>query len=95
MKLSSEDCERIALFAKTFSNPIRVKLMCALYERPFNVTDLCRLISAKESNISQQLRYLWNQGYLEKERKGREIIYSIKGKMVFKVLIKLRDLTKK
>ena len=92
--LSRNDCDKISGFAKTFANPIRVQLLCALKSKPKNVSDLCDELESKESDISQQLRYLHEQGYISKKRTGREVFYSLKNKKVLELLQKLRDLAK-
>lgn len=94
MQLSKKDCLKISAFAKTFSNPVRVKLMCALQDGMKNVSTLCKELNSRESNISQQLRYLYNQGFIRKKRKGREIFYGLKGKKILSLLKKLKDLSK-
>lgn len=94
MNLSKKDCLKISTFAKTFSNPVRVKLMCALQDGMKNVTTLCEELDSRESNISQQLRYLYNVGYIKKKRQGREIFYGLKGKKILDLLKKLKDISK-
>ena len=92
--LSKKDCSKISSFARTFANPVRVQLLCALKHEPKNVSDLCDELESKESNISQQLRYLHTQGYISKRRTGREVFYRLKNKKVLELLQKLRELAK-
>ena len=94
MHLTKRDCLKISKFSKTFANPLRVQLMCSLKIEPKNVSTLCDELLSKESNISQQLRYLWQVGYIAKKKKGRETIYSLKNTEVIKLLHKLKELAK-
>ena len=94
MKLSRKDCARISTFAKIFSNPLRVDLLCILKDGELNVSQICKETNSKESNISQQLRYLWISGYISKKRKGREIYYSLKNQKTLNLLKKLKELSK-
>ncbi|MDD3626377.1 MAG: metalloregulator ArsR/SmtB family transcription factor [bacterium] len=94
MKLSKKDCAKISAFAKIFANPIRVDLLCLLKDGELNVTAICKEVNSKESNISQQLRYLWVSGYISKKRKGREIYYCLKNQKALNVLKRLKDLSK-
>lgn len=76
-RFNNEKCLNVERMLSIMSNPIRFHILCALAMDTFTVTELVYLTKGKVSNISQQLRIMTLAGYLAKERKGKQIYYSI------------------
>jgi DNA-binding transcriptional ArsR family regulator len=76
-RFNNEKCLNVERMLSIMSNPIRFHILCALAMDSFTVSELVYLTKGKVSNISQQLRIMTLAGYLTKERKGKQIYYSI------------------
>lgn len=75
-------CTRIQNMLDLVSNPFRFKIICVLAEGDFPVADIVELVGGKASNISQQLKILFLAGYVNKERKGKQIYYHLASQAV-------------
>ena len=74
---SIQSCSKIIPFLKVVSNTTRLKILAILNEGERRVGDIQNLLGAKQSYISQQLKYLKNAGYLSSRREGTQIYYSL------------------
>lgn len=89
LQKSLADCEKLIPFLKVFSNITRLKILCILKEEEHRVGDIQKMLGAKQSYISQQLKFLKTRGYLTSRREGTQIYYSLidmKVPEVFKTL---------
>lgn len=77
-----------------FSNPVRLKVLCALQDHERSVGEIAARLNAKPSNISQQLHILMSKGFVVKRREERNVYYSIRNKEINMLLEHLRSLTK-
>lgn len=74
---NADRCSKIQNMLDVVSNPYRFKIICVLAEGDFPVSEIVELVEGKTSNISQQLKILTLSGYLKKERRGKQIYYSL------------------
>ncbi len=70
---------------QAFSNITRIKIIICLGEKEKNVTRLIDHCNLSQSALSQHLAKLRDAGIVECERKGKEIIYSVKDKDVVRI----------
>jgi DNA-binding transcriptional ArsR family regulator len=89
---SDERCQRVSGTLALLANPRRLKLLCVLSEGKRSVDELVRASGGKFSAISQQLKLLTLAGFLERERDGRNIFYSLKDEKVLSILHHLKSL---
>ena len=80
------DCEKIIPFLKVVSNTTRLKILCILNQGEHRVGEIQQLLGAKQSYISQQLKFLKTNGYLSSRREGTQIYYSLVDKKFPKIL---------
>lgn len=66
------DCATRSL--KALSHPLRLKILCALSEEEITVSDITEVVGTTQSNISQHLSMLRDQGIL-KSRKDANLVY--------------------
>jgi len=59
------------------ADPSRLSLVEALVAGPRRVSDLVASTRLTQSNVSKHLACLWDCGLVERERRGREIHYSL------------------
>ena len=71
------ECEKVVPFLKIISNTTRLKILCILKEGERKVGEIQEILGAKQSYVSQQLKYLKNRGYLENRREGTQIYYQL------------------
>lgn len=76
-RFNNDKCAHVERMLSIMSNPTRFHILCALAEDAFTVSELVTLTNGKLSNISQQLKMMTLAGYLEKERKGKQIYYRL------------------
>ena len=69
--------EHISSFFSVFSDPTRVKIMCALSISSMCVNDLSVVLSINQTTISHQLKLLYDRNIVTKERYGKILFYSI------------------
>ena len=91
VKTKIKECDKIIPFLKDVSNTTRLKILCILNEGERRVGDIQQLLGAKQSYISQQLKYLKNRGYLSSRREGTQIFYSLVDEKFPKILKSLKD----
>ncbi|MDY6769037.1 MAG: metalloregulator ArsR/SmtB family transcription factor [Candidatus Nanohaloarchaea archaeon] len=64
-------------FLKTLANPTRFAIVLALREGSKNVTELTRVTGKKQTTVSQNLKRLYDCGFVEREKDGKQRIYSL------------------
>ena len=69
--------EEATAFLKLLANPNRLAVLCKLYERPRNVTELAELSGLPQAAMSSQLALLREAGLVSYEASHRERQYYI------------------
>jgi ArsR family transcriptional regulator len=85
-KPTHEECQQIAEFLQGFSNPVRIRIMCALRDGEKSVGEIAVLVGAKQSNISQQLQILMTKGYVTRRREERNILYRASRTELYRIM---------
>ena len=62
---------------KVFSDSTRVKILCTLFEKELNVTELSNEVGVSQTAVSHQLRLLKQSRLVKYKRDGKQIIYSL------------------
>ncbi len=76
----------IANIFKALAHPTRLQIIKILKERPLCVCDILPQIDSEQSNTSQHLSVLKNQGIVESKKDGLMVIYKIKSPGVFQMI---------
>jgi len=87
-----QECEQIIPFLKVISNTTRLKILCILNQGEKKVGDIQELLGAKQSYISQQLKYLKTRGYLDCRREGTQIYYRLIDKKFPQILSAFQEI---
>lgn len=97
--ISDEEIERLmvsacdaANFLKAISHEGRLMILCHLASGEKSVTELERLLSARQAAVSQQLSRLRLEGLVHPRREGKVIYYSLADKRAAKILDVVYDL---
>ncbi len=75
--LDEEMVYDLADLFKVFSDSTRVKILCSLFERELNVTELSNEVGVSQTAVSHQLRLLKQNRLVKYKRDGKQIIYSL------------------
>lgn len=76
----------IANIFKALSHPTRLQIVRLLKEKPLCVCDILPQIESEQSNTSQHLSVLKNQGIVESRKDGLMVIYRIKSPEVYAMI---------
>ena len=66
----------------------RLRLLCLLSEQELCVTDIANITYDDLPTISQRLRVLFNAGFVERRRAGKQVFYSLSQHQLLPVLFK-------
>lgn len=76
---------------KQLSNPVRLRLLCALVPGEMTVTELMQATGESQSFVSGQLLKLRGQGLVSCERDGRQMRYALADPRVRPILERLYE----
>lgn len=83
---------RATALLKAIGSEARLLILCYLSSGEKSVSDLERLLSSRQSAVSQQLGRLRLEGLVEARRDGKQIFYSIADPRVRQILDVVYDL---
>ena len=83
--LSQDEFNKLGDLYYVFSDPMRIKIIYALFEEDMCVCDLAASLNATQSNISHQLAILKVNDLVSYVKKGKQVIYSLKDEHVKKI----------
>ena len=72
-----DDARAIARFFQVLADPTRVRLLAALAEQEYCVSDLMSALGMDQSAVSHQLKYLREMGLVRWQKHGRHVFYSL------------------
>lgn len=75
--LEPDAARMLAGVFKSLSDPTRLRIISALSQREFCVTDLAETLEMKQSTISHQLRDMRSQRLVDFRREGRHVFYRL------------------
>ncbi len=84
--LSVDIARSIAEFFQVLSDPTRVRIVKALAEGEWCVTDLVDALKMDQPAISHQLKYLRTLGVVSYRKKGRHVYYTLDDEQLREVL---------
>ncbi len=62
---------------KVLANPLRLKILFLIKEKPMNVSSLEKITGASQSNVSQHLAVMRYNGMVKQEKRGNEVYYTV------------------
>lgn len=84
--MSNMGNQLIANIFKALSHPTRLQIVKLLKERPLCVCDILPQVESEQSNTSQHLSVLKNQGIVDSKKDGLMVIYRIKSPEVYQMI---------
>ncbi len=78
--------ENLAFFFKTFSEPIRVKILLAMLHSEICVKDLAVLLNVSQPRVSNQLKLLKLNKIVKVRKEKNNVFYSLDDKHIQDIL---------
>ncbi len=75
--LPQDDAEVIARFFQVLADPTRVRMVKALADAEWCVSDLTEALGMDQPAVSHQLKYLRDLGLVRRTKNGRHVYYSL------------------
>jgi DNA-binding transcriptional ArsR family regulator len=88
----AEKSMEVASILKTLGHPKRLLILCTLSEGEKSVSDIEEVCQASQSQVSQFLKRMENEGLLYSQRNGNHIFYSIKDERILKLINNLSNI---
>jgi DNA-binding transcriptional ArsR family regulator len=85
--LSTDDAREIARFFQVLADPTRVRLVKALAEGEWCVSDLTQALGMDQPAVSHQLKYLRELGLVRWKKTGRHVYYELSDDHLRDILI--------
>lgn len=86
IQMSNMGNQLISNIFKALSHPTRLQIIMLLKEGSLCVCDILSQIDSEQSNTSQHLTVLKNQGIVDSKKDGSKVIYSIKSPEVYEMI---------
>lgn len=67
----------VAEYFRALSEPLRLKILNSLRDRPYNVGELTELLDCSQANVSKHLATLMRHGFVERSTQGTSAFYRI------------------
>jgi ArsR family transcriptional regulator, lead/cadmium/zinc/bismuth-responsive transcriptional repressor len=80
--LEDEEFTKLGNLYSVFSDPMRIKIIFALFEHDMCVCDISEILHASQSNISHHLSILKANDLVSFKKQGKQVIYSLKDEHV-------------
>jgi DNA-binding transcriptional ArsR family regulator len=71
---------------KALAHPTRLQIINLLKDEPLCVCEILPQLESEQSNTSQHLTVLKNQGIVESKKEGSKVIYSIKSPEIYEMI---------
>lgn len=75
--MTIDNAQAIARFFQALADPTRVRMIKALADDEWCVSDLTVALGMDQPAVSHQLKYLREMGLVRWEKKGRHVYYSL------------------
>lgn len=92
MEVMDANADEATALLKALAHEGRLRILCHLAEGERSVTELEKLISARQSAVSQQLSRLRLEGLVDNRREGKTIYYRIADQRAARILMVLHDI---
>lgn len=84
--MSNMGSQLLSNIFKALAHPTRIQIIKLLRDGELCVCDILPNIDSEQSNTSQHLTILKNQGIVESRKDGSRVIYSVKNKEVYDMI---------
>jgi DNA-binding transcriptional ArsR family regulator len=85
--LPLDDARAIARFFQVLADPTRVRMIKALADGEWCVSDLTQALGMDQPAVSHQLKYLREMGLVDWTKRGRHVYYSLSDSHLHDILV--------
>ena len=85
--LSQDDGQALARFFQVLADPTRVRMVKALADAEWCVSDLTEALGMDQPAVSHQLKYLRDLGLVRWKKNGRHVYYSLADNHLREILV--------
>ena len=79
-------CNAYHIFFGSLANPLKIKIITTLRDKPSSVNDLTKFLKEEQSKISHALASLKYCSIVNSKEKGKQRIYSLNKKTILPIL---------
>lgn len=83
--LDDRGLDHVAEYFRALSQPLRLKILNALRDKPRNVGELTELLDCSQANVSKHLATLTRYGFVERNARGTNAFYKIADPRVYRL----------
>jgi DNA-binding transcriptional ArsR family regulator len=89
--MTVDELGQIALHFRLLGEPMRLRILEAVCDRPRAVNDIVAAVGASQANVSKHLSLMASAGLLTRERRGQSVYYGLKNPLILKVCALMHD----
>jgi DNA-binding transcriptional ArsR family regulator len=83
--LTDAELEQVAVHFRLLGEPMRLKILQALCNKPRTVNDIVAAVGATQANVSKHLALLASAGILTREKDGQCVYYGMRDQLTLKM----------
>jgi DNA-binding transcriptional ArsR family regulator len=83
--MTPNEIQKVALHFRLLGEPMRLRILEAVCNRPRAVNDIVATVGATQANVSKHLSLLAAAGLLTREKRGQSVFYGMKDPLILKV----------
>jgi ArsR family transcriptional regulator len=76
---------------KAMAHPLRLKILCLVGQHELMVQDIVEAVGTSQSNISQHLAKMRDQGLLASRKEANKVFYRIDDPRIIKMISMMRE----
>ena len=84
-RMTLDELDRIALQFRLLGEPMRLKILESVCDRPRAVNDIVSAVGATQANVSKHLALMAGAGMLTREKRGQSVYYGLKNPLLLQV----------
>jgi ArsR family transcriptional regulator len=86
-----EDIKEASAALKAMAHPLRLKILCLVGQSEWMVQDIVEAVGTSQSNISQHLAKMRDQGLLASRKVANKVFYRIDDPRIIKMISMMRE----
>src|SRR6476469_3256653 len=87
-----ENIREASAVMQAMAHPLRLKILCLVGNQELSVLEIVEAVGTTQSNVSQHLSVLRDNGILESRKDGNKVFYSIADARVLKMISLTREI---
>jgi ArsR family transcriptional regulator len=87
----SESIEQASAAMQAMAHPLRLKILCLVGNQEISVLEIVEAVGTTQSNVSQHLAVLRDQGVLLSRKEGNKVFYRLADNRIVKMITLTRE----